>query len=79
VKPHCPYVLVHDLSLEFDKPAVPRFKASEDEEEIEMNNPHLNTNLDNFTSWLKFLQGLGECQDQQFPNKSGYCMYHCKR
>jgi hypothetical protein len=60
VKPHCPYVLVFNLSLEFDKPAVPRFKASDEEEEIEMNNPHLNTNLDNFTSWLKFLQGLGE-------------------
>ena len=73
VKPHCPYVLVHDLSLEFDKPAVPKFKTSNEEEEIEMNNPHLNTNLDNFTSWLKFLQGLGECQDQQFPDKSGYC------
>jgi GTPase SAR1 family protein len=73
VKPHCPYVLVYDLSLEFDKPAVPRFKASDEEEEIEMNNPHLNTNLDNFTSWLKFLQGLGECQDQQFPDKSGHC------
>ena len=73
VKPHCPYVLVFDLSLEFDKPAVPRFKASDEEEEIEMNNPHLNTNLDNFTSWLKFLQGLGECQDQQFPDKSGHC------
>ncbi|CAB4018754.1 Hypothetical predicted protein, partial [Paramuricea clavata] len=72
VKPHCPYVLVHDLSLEFDKPAVPRFKASDKEEEIEMNNPHLNTNLDNFTSWLKFLQGLGECQDQQFPDKYGH-------
>ena len=73
VKPHCPYVLVHDLSLQFDKPAVPRFKASYEEEEMEMNNPHLNTNLDNFTSWLKFLQGLGECQDQQFPDKSGHC------
>jgi hypothetical protein len=73
VKPHCPYVLVYDLSLEFDKPAVPKFKASDEEEEIEMNNPYLNTNLDNFTSWLKFLQGLGECQDQQFPNKS--CHY----
>jgi hypothetical protein len=72
VKPHCPYVLVFDLSLEFDKPAVPRFKVSEEEEEIEMNNPHLNTNLDNFTSWLKFLQGLGECHDQQFPDKSGH-------
>ncbi|CAB4031828.1 Hypothetical predicted protein, partial [Paramuricea clavata] len=70
VKPHCPYVLVYDLSLEFDKPAVPRFKASDEEEEIEMDNPHLNTNLDNFTSWLKFLQGLGECQDEQFPDKS---------
>jgi hypothetical protein len=70
VKPHCPYVLVHDLSLEFDKPAVPKFKISIEEEEIEMNNPHLNTNLDNFTSWLKFLQGLGECQDQQFHDKS---------
>ena len=73
VKPHCPYVLVFDLSLEFHKPAVPRFKASDEEEEIEMNNPHLNTNLDHFTSWLKFLQGLGECQDQQFPDKSGHC------
>ena len=73
VKPHCPYVLVHNLSLEFDKPAVPRFKASEEEEEVEMNNPHLNTNLDHFTSWLKFLQGLGEYQDQQFPDKSGHC------
>jgi GTPase SAR1 family protein len=73
VKPHCPYVLVYDLSLEFNKSAVPRFKASYEEEEIEMNNPHHNTNLDNFTSWLKFLQGLGECQDQQFPDKSGYC------
>ncbi|CAB3981186.1 Hypothetical predicted protein [Paramuricea clavata] len=73
VKPHCPYVLVYDLSLEFDKPTVPRFKASYEEEEMEMNNPHLNTNLDNFTSWLKFLQGLGECQDQQFPDKSGDC------
>ena len=72
VKPHCPYVLVYDLSLEFDKPAVPKFKTSNEEEEIEMNNPHLNTNLDNFTSWLKFLQGLGECQDQQFPDKSGH-------
>ena len=72
VKPHCPYVLVHDLSLVFDKPAVPRFKTSNEEEEIEMKNPHLNTNLDNFTSWLKFLQGLGECQDQQFPVKSGH-------
>ena len=74
MKPHCPYVLVHDLSLEFDKPAVPRFKASEEEEEeeIEMKNSHLNTNLDNFSSWLKFLQGLGECQDQQFPDKSGH-------
>ncbi|CAB4030692.1 5 -methylthioadenosine S-adenosylhomocysteine nucleosidase-like isoform X16 [Paramuricea clavata] len=71
VKPHCPYVLVHDISLEFDDPAVPRFKASKKEEEIEMTNPHRTTNLDNFTSWLKFLQGLGECQDQQFPNKSG--------
>jgi hypothetical protein len=40
---------------------------------MEMNNPHLNTNLDNFTSWLKFLQGLGECQDHQFPHKSGHC------
>jgi hypothetical protein len=64
--------LVHDLSLEFDKPAVPRFKASDEEEEIEMNNPHLNTNLDNFTSWLKFLQGLGECPDQQFPDETGH-------
>ena len=73
VKPHCPYVLVHDLSLEFDKHAVPRFKVSEEEEEIEMNNPHLKTNLDNFTSWLKFLQGLGEYQDQQFPDEIGYC------
>jgi GTPase SAR1 family protein len=73
VKPHCPYVLVFDLSLEFDKPAVPKFKASDEEEEIEMKNPHLNTNLDNFTSWLKFLQGLGECQDQQFPDKSCHC------
>jgi hypothetical protein len=72
VKPHCPYVLVHDLSLEFDKPAVPRFKASYEEEEIEMNNHYRTTNLDNFTSWLKFLQGLGECQDQQFPDKSGH-------
>jgi hypothetical protein len=73
VKPHCPCVLVHDASLEFDKPAVPRFKASYEEEEIEINNPHLNTNLDNFTSWLKFLQGLGECQDQQFPDRSRQC------
>ncbi|CAB4014032.1 Hypothetical predicted protein [Paramuricea clavata] len=73
VKPHCPYVLVHDLSLEFDDPAVPKFKASDEEEEIEMNNPHCNTNLDNFTSWLKFLQGLGKYQDQQFPDKSGHC------
>ena len=72
VKPHCPYVLVYDLSLELDKPAVPKFKTSNEEVEIEMNNPHLNTNLDNFTSWLKFLQGLGECQDQQFPDKSGH-------
>ena len=72
VKPHCPYVLVYDLSLEFDKPAVPMFKASDEEEEIEMNNPFLNTNLDHFTSWLKFLQGLGEYQDQQFPDKSGH-------
>ncbi|CAB4013315.1 probable serine threonine- kinase roco4 [Paramuricea clavata] len=72
VKPHCPYVLVHDLSLEFDKPAVPRFKASYEEEEIKMNNPYRTSNLDNFTSWLKFLQGLGECQDQQFPDKSGH-------
>ena len=72
VKPHCPYVLVHDLSLKFDKPAVPMFKTSNEEEEIEMNNPHLNTNLDYFTSRLKFLQGLGECQDQQFPVKSGH-------
>ena len=72
VKPHCPYVLVFDLSLEFDKPAVPRFKASEEEEEIEMNNHYRTTNLDNFTSWLKFLQGLGECQDQQFSDKSGH-------
>jgi hypothetical protein len=73
VKPHCPYVLVHDLSLEFDKPAVPKFKTSNEEEEIEMNNPHLNTNLDNFTSWLKFLQGSGECQDQQFRDQSCHC------
>jgi hypothetical protein len=73
VKPHCPCVLVHDASVEFDKPAVLRFKASYEEEEIEMNNPHLNTNLDNFTSWLKFLQGLGECQDQQFPDRSRHC------
>jgi esterase/lipase superfamily enzyme len=73
VKPHCPYVLVHDLSLEFDDPAVPKFKASDEEEEIEMNNPHGNTNLDTFTSWLKFLQGLGEYHDQQFPDKSGHC------
>ncbi|CAB4022353.1 Hypothetical predicted protein [Paramuricea clavata] len=73
VKPHCPYVLVHNLSLEFDKPAVPRFKASDEEEEIELKNPHLNTNLDHFTSWLKFLQGLGECQDQKFSDKSGHC------
>jgi hypothetical protein len=73
VKPHCPYVLVHDLSLEFDKPAVPRFKASHEEEEIEMNNHYRTTNLDNFASWLKFLQGLGECQDQQFSDKSGHC------
>jgi GTPase SAR1 family protein len=72
VKPHCPYVLVYDLSLEFDKPAVPRFKASYEEEETEMNNPYRTSNLDNFTSWLKFLQGLGECQDQQFPDKSGH-------
>jgi hypothetical protein len=70
LKPHCPYVLVHDISLEFDKPAVPRFKASEEEEEIEFENPHFNTNLDHFTSWLKFLQGLGECQDEP---KSGHC------
>ncbi|CAB3982249.1 5 -methylthioadenosine S-adenosylhomocysteine nucleosidase [Paramuricea clavata] len=73
VKPHCPYVLVHDLSLEFDKPAVPRFKDRAEKKEIEMNNPHLNTNLDNFTSWLKFLQGLGEYQDQQFPDGTGHC------
>ncbi|CAB4023388.1 Hypothetical predicted protein, partial [Paramuricea clavata] len=73
VKPHCPYVLVHDLSLEFDKPAVPRFKNRAENKEIEMNNPHLNTNLDHFTSWLKFLQGLGEYQDQQFPDKTGHC------
>ncbi|CAB4023160.1 serine threonine- kinase roco4 [Paramuricea clavata] len=73
MKPHCPYVLVHDLSLKFDKLAVPRFKASNEEEEEEMNNPHFNTNLDHFTSWLKFLQGLGECQDQQFPDQTGYC------
>jgi hypothetical protein len=73
VKPHCPYVLVHDLSLEFDEPAVPKFKASDEDEEIEFENPHCNTNLDHFTSWLKFLQGLGECQDQQFPDKSGHC------
>ena len=73
VKPHCPYVLVHDLSLEFDKPAVLRFKASYEEEEIEMYNPHRNTNLDNFTSWLKFLQGLGKYQDQQFPDKPCHC------
>ena len=66
VKPHCPYVLVHDLSLEFDKPAVPRFKDRAEKKEIEMNNPHLNTNLDHFTSWLKFLQGLGKYQAQQF-------------
>ncbi|CAB4014118.1 Hypothetical predicted protein, partial [Paramuricea clavata] len=72
VKPHCPYVLVHNLSLEFDKPAVPRFKASYEKKEIEMNNPHLNTNLDNFTSWLKLLQGLGEYQDQQFPDETGH-------
>ena len=65
VKSHCPYVLVHDLSLDFDKPAVPRFKASNEEEEIEMNNPYLNTNLDHFTSWLKLLQDLGD--------KSGHC------
>ncbi|CAB4031357.1 Hypothetical predicted protein [Paramuricea clavata] len=60
------------LRVFFDKPAVPKFKTSNEEEEIEMNNSHLNTNLDNFTSWLKFLQGLGECQDQQFPDKSGH-------
>jgi GTPase SAR1 family protein len=70
VKPHCPYVLVHDLSLEFDEPAAPKFKASDEEEEIEFENPHCNTNLDHFTSWLKFLQGLGERQDQP---KSGHC------
>ena len=73
VKPHCPYVLVHDLSLEFDDPAVPRFKASDEEEEIEMKNPYCNTNLDHFASWLKFLQGLGKYQDQQFPDQSGHC------
>ncbi|CAB3988319.1 Hypothetical predicted protein, partial [Paramuricea clavata] len=73
VKPHCPYVLVHDLSLEFDKPAVPKFKDKAEKKEIEMNNPHLNTNLDNFTSWLKFLQGLGEYQGQQFPDETGHC------
>ena len=73
VKPHCPCVLVHDASLEFDKPAVPRFKASDEKEEEEMYNPHLKSNLDHFTSWLKFLQGLGECQDQQFPDKSRHC------
>ncbi|CAB3998392.1 Hypothetical predicted protein, partial [Paramuricea clavata] len=73
VKPHCPYVLVHDLSLEFDETAVPRFKDRAEKKEIEMNNPHRNTNLDNFTSWLKFLQGLGEWQNQQFPDKSGHC------
>jgi hypothetical protein len=72
VKPHCPYVLVFDLSLEFDEPAVPKFKTSDEEKGIEMNNPHLNTNLDHFTSWLKFLQGLGACQDQRFPDKSGH-------
>ena len=73
VKPHCPYVLVHDLSLEFDKPAVPRFKDRAEKKEIEMNNPHLNTNLDNFTSWLKFLQGLGEYKDHQFPDETDHC------
>jgi hypothetical protein len=83
VKPHCPYVLVHDLSLEFDEPAVPRFKDRDEEEEIEMNNPHRNTNLDNFASWLKFLQGIGEWQNQQFPDKSGHSttakVEKCKR
>ena len=73
VKPHCPYVLVHDISLEFDKPAVHRFKASDEKEERDIKNPHGTTNLDNFTSWLKFLQGLGECQYQQFPDKPRYC------
>ncbi|CAB3992332.1 Hypothetical predicted protein [Paramuricea clavata] len=73
VKPHCPYVLVHDLSLELDQPAVPKFKDGAEEKEIEMNNPHLVTNLDNFTSWLKFLQSSGECQDKQFSDSSGYC------
>ena len=73
VKPHCPYVLVHNLSLEFDKVAVPRFKNRAEDDEIEMNNPHLNTNLDNFTSWLTFLEGLGDFQNQQVPDESGHC------
>ena len=70
VKPHCPYVLVHDLSLEFDKLAIPKFKERAKKDEVEMHNPHLNTNLDIFTSWLKFLQASGECQDQQLSDNS---------
>jgi hypothetical protein len=73
VKPHCPYVLVHDLSLEFDNTAVPKFKYKDKDKVEEIKNPHLKSNLDHFTSWLKFLQGSGESQDQRFSGNPAHC------
>ena len=65
LKSHAPYVLIHDLMKPLDETAEPRFKPSENEDEQDLKNPLLASNLDYMLSWLNVLKQLGESEKQE--------------
>ena len=72
LKPHCPYVLVHDLSMPLDDIAQPRFKSGTTNAEIKFKNPLCETNLDYFSSWLRVLEILTTGEGEQSCDNNGY-------
>ena len=72
LKPHCPYVLVHDLSMPLDNIAQPRFKPTTARAEIKFKNPLCETNLDYFSSWLRVLEILTTGEGEQSCDNNGY-------
>ena len=65
LKSHAPYILVHDLTKPLDVTAEPRFKPSENEDELDLKNPLRATNLDYMSSWLNVLKQVGESEKQE--------------
>ena len=65
LKSHAPYILVHDLTKPLDVTAEPRFKPSEKEDEQDLKNPLLASNLDYMLSWLNVLEQFRKSEEQE--------------